>query len=112
MQPNLFWAINPKSLASADFFARRPSCSSCRWIAASRRAEILQTHRTFSIVAFSLLNSFCEIKYQNCRASIEFLFYLNLNLHLKIDATCGIDRIIKFGCNLMARKRLTTTKIL
>ena len=39
-----------------------------------------------------------------CCVSIEFSFYLNFNLLLKIDATCSIDRIIKFGCNLIARK--------
>ena len=51
------------------------------------------------------------------RVSVAFLigifgFYLNLNLLLKIEATCSIDRIIKFVCNLIARKRLASTKIL
>ena len=37
-----------------------------------------------------------------CRVFV--VLNLNLNLLLKIDATCSIDRIIKFGCNLIARK--------
>ena len=45
-----------------------------------------------------------------CRVSIEFLFYFNLKLVLKIEATCDIARIIKSGCNLIARKRLASTK--
>ena len=48
----------------------------------------------------------------NCRVSIEFVFYLNLNSLLKIEATHGIARIIKSGCNSIDRKRLASTKIL
>ena len=47
-----------------------------------------------------------------CRVSIEFSFYLNLDLLLKIEAAYSITRIIKSGCNLIARKRLTFIKIL
>ena len=47
-----------------------------------------------------------------CRVSIEFSLYFNFNLLLKIDATCSVNRIIKFGGNLIARKRLASTKIL
>ena len=34
------------------------------------------------------------------------------NLLLKTEATCSIARIIKYGCNLIASKRLASTKIL
>ena len=47
-----------------------------------------------------------------CRVSIEFLFYLNFNFIRNIEATYSIARIFKFSCNLMARKRLASTKIL
>ena len=41
-----------------------------------------------------------------------FRFYLNFDLLLKIEATYSIAQIIKSGCNLIARKRLASTKIL
>ena len=47
-----------------------------------------------------------------CRVLIEFSLYLNLNFICKIEATYSISRIIKSGCNLIARKRLASTKIL
>ena len=47
-----------------------------------------------------------------CRVLIEFCFYFNFNLLPKVEATCSIDRIIKFGCNLIARKILASTKVL
>ena len=31
---------------------------------------------------------------------------------LKFNATCSIDRITKFGCNLIAGERLVSTMIL
>ena len=43
---------------------------------------------------------------------MEISFYLNLNFTFKIEATCSIARIIKSGCNLIARKRLASTEIL
>ena len=43
---------------------------------------------------------------RDCRVSMKFSFYLNLNLLLKIETTYSIARIIKSGCNLIARKKI------
>ena len=60
---------------------------------------------------FALYRVICCCDDRLSRA-IEFSFYLNFNYILKIEATCSINRIIKSGCNLIARKRLDSTKIL
>ena len=44
-------------------------------------------------------------QYNFCSISI-------FNLLLKIEATCTIARVVKSGCNLIARKRLGFTKII
>ena len=59
-----------------------------------------------------ITNPFSVIPDDLCRVSIEFLVYLNFNFILKIEATYSIAQIIKSGCNLIARKRLASKKIL